>query len=114
MYFNKKQNRSGVLFESRYKSKWIDNDNYLKYIFSYIHLNPVKLIRPNWRAGKLGKAELKDIHEYLSDYKYSSYLDYTYKFKSVYLIEIVSFVASIYLISCYLTGVLKKSNFKEY
>ena len=45
---------------------------------------------------------------------YSSYLDYTYKFKSVYLIAIVGFVASIYLISCYLTGVLKKSNFKEY
>jgi len=43
---------------------------------------------------------------------YSDYLDYTYKYKSVYLLIIVGFVASVYLISCYLTGVLKTKNFK--
>ena len=43
---------------------------------------------------------------------YSNYLEYTYKYKSVYLITIVCFVASVYLISCYLTGVLKTKNFK--
>ena len=43
---------------------------------------------------------------------YSHYLVYTYKFKSVYLLLIVGFVACIYLISCYLTGVLKIKNFK--
>ena len=43
---------------------------------------------------------------------YSNYLDYTYKYKSVYLMLIVGFVASIYLILCYLTGVLKLKNFK--
>ena len=43
---------------------------------------------------------------------YSSYLEYTYKYKSVYLITIVCFVASVYLISCYLIGVLKTKNFK--
>ena len=44
--------------------------------------------------------------------KYVNYLDYAYKYKSVYLILIVGFVAGVYLISCYLTGVLKVKNFK--
>ena len=43
---------------------------------------------------------------------YSNYLEYTFKYKSVYLITIVCFVGSVYLISCYLTGVLKTKNFK--
>ncbi len=41
-----------------------------------------------------------------------NYLDYTYEYKSIYLMLIVGFVAGIYLISCYLTGVLKVKNFK--
>ena len=43
---------------------------------------------------------------------YSNYLDYNYKYKSIYLIMIVSFVAAIYLISCNLVGILKTKNFK--
>ena len=43
---------------------------------------------------------------------YVSYLDYAYKYKSVYLMLIVGFVAGVYLITCYLTGVLKVKNFK--
>ncbi len=48
---------------------------------------------------------------YLLNY-FAVYLDYTYKYKAVYLLLIVSFVASIYLISCYLIGVLKTKNFR--
>ena len=43
---------------------------------------------------------------------YANYLDYNYKYKSVYLLTIIGFVAGIYLILCYLTGLLKKKNFK--
>ncbi len=43
---------------------------------------------------------------------YADNLDYYYKYKAVYLMLIVCFVASIYLILCYLIGVLKKRNFK--
>ena len=39
-YFNKKYQRSGPLFESRYKASRIDADNYLEHITRYIHLNP--------------------------------------------------------------------------
>ena len=40
MYFNKKYNSSGSLFESRYKASRISNDTYLMHISRYIHLNP--------------------------------------------------------------------------
>ena len=43
---------------------------------------------------------------------YASYLDYTYKFKAIYLILIVGFVGIVYLLSCYLLGILKIKNYK--
>ena len=43
---------------------------------------------------------------------FALYLDYSYKYKSVYLLLIVGFVTGFYLILCYLTGVLKTKNFK--
>jgi len=45
---------------------------------------------------------------------YASYLDYTYKFKAIYLISIVGFAGVIYLLSCYLLGILKIKNYKTY
>ncbi len=44
--------------------------------------------------------------------KFSSYLDYAYTYKSVYLLIIVGFVGIVYLISCYLLGLLKIKNYK--
>ena len=42
--------------------------------------------------------------------KYSDYLSYTYIYKSVYLLIIVGFVGIVYLLSCYLFGLLKTKN----
>ena len=39
-FFNFKYERTGPVFESRYKAVWIDQDNYLQHITRYIHLNP--------------------------------------------------------------------------
>ena len=39
-YFNKKYDRSGGLFESRYKASLVSTDLYLMHISRYIHLNP--------------------------------------------------------------------------
>ena len=43
---------------------------------------------------------------------YSSYLDYAYDYKSIYLLIIVGFVGIVYLLSCYLLGLLKIKNYK--
>jgi len=44
--------------------------------------------------------------------KYSSFLDYDYAYKSIYLLIIVGFTGIIYLLSCYLLGLLKIKNYK--
>jgi putative transposase len=54
MYFNKKYEREGHLFQGRYKAVRINNDSYLFHITRYVHLNPINF----------------------SEYKYSSYQAY--------------------------------------
>ncbi len=48
----------------------------------------------------------------LSLEKFSSYLDYEHIYKSIYLIIIIGFVGIIYLLSCYLLGLLKIKSYK--
>ena len=43
---------------------------------------------------------------------FANYLDYSYKYKAINLILIVSFVGIFYLLSCYLLGILKHKNYK--
>jgi putative transposase len=74
MYFNKRYLRKGALFEGRFKSKHVSRDVYLKYLFAYIHLNPIGIIDKDWKEHRISsKAVAK---EFLQSYKYSSYLDY--------------------------------------
>lgn len=74
MYFNKKYDRQGILFEGRFKAEHVYFDEYLKYLFSYIHLNPVKLIQSDWK--EVGVRDLDNVKKYLNEYKFSSLLDY--------------------------------------
>lgn len=73
-YFNKKYKRTGGLFEGQFKAVHIEHDNHAKYNFSYIHLNPIKLIDKNWKES--GIRDLKKAQKFLEGYKWSSYLDY--------------------------------------
>jgi putative transposase len=77
MYFNKKYKRTGGLFEGRYKAKNIEDDIYLKYLYAYIHLNPLKLILPKWKEEKI--KDNNKIRHFLKTYQYSSYVDYDNK-----------------------------------
>ena len=43
---------------------------------------------------------------------YESYLNYSYKFKAIYLLSIVGFAGIVYLLSCYLFGILKLKDYK--
>jgi putative transposase len=74
MYYNVKYEHTGGLFEGKFKSEHADNDRYLKYLFSYIHLNPIKLIQKDWK--EKGIKDKKKALEYLTNYQHSSYLDY--------------------------------------
>lgn len=74
MYFNTKYNRTGSLFEGKFKAEHINNDRHLKYLFSYIHLNPIKLLQKNWK--EVGIKQKQKAMEFLKSYKYSSYVDY--------------------------------------
>lgn len=74
MYFNNKNERTGSLFEGKFKSKHIADDRYLKYLFSYVHLNPIKLIQKDWKD--VGIKDKERSLSFLKQYKYSSYLDY--------------------------------------
>jgi putative transposase len=74
MYFNKKYERTGKLYEGVFKSTHANSDNYLKYLYSYIHLNPAKLIDKNWKLNK--KRNSSTLLEFISNYQYSSVKEY--------------------------------------
>lgn len=65
IYFNKKYQRSGHLFQGRYKAIVVDKDEYAVELSRYIHLNPV-------RAGIVND---------LGGYRWSSHKHYTEKGK---------------------------------
>ncbi|MEK7621646.1 MAG: transposase [Patescibacteria group bacterium] len=72
MYFNKKYTRTGGLFERPFKAQHVNDDYYLKYLFAYIHLNPVKITdEASWSGKRIANpATAKD---FLNDYRFSSY-----------------------------------------
>jgi putative transposase len=74
MYFNAQRERTGSLFQGTFKAEHVDSDRYLKYLFSYINLNPVKIIDSDWK--EKGVIDMKKVKKYLLTYPYSSYMDF--------------------------------------
>lgn len=74
-YFNKKYKRTGKLFEDKFKATHISNEVQAKYLFSYIHLNPIKLIDPKWKEE--GINDRQKAISFLSTYKWSSYHEFS-------------------------------------
>lgn len=64
MYFNKRYQRVGPLFQGIYKAVLIDTDDLLLHVNRYIHRNPVEL------SGGINPISA------LTDYPYASYGDY--------------------------------------
>ena len=78
-YFNERYERSGALFQGRTKKILIDRHEQLLYILHYIHLNPLDYLEGahEWRIRSRGNIKsMSDSIEYLSSYRWSSYLDY--------------------------------------
>jgi putative transposase len=73
-YSNRKYNRKGHVFQNRFFSVHIENEEQLKIVFVYLHANPASLIEPNWR--EKGIKEPEKVIKFLENYKWSSYFDY--------------------------------------
>ncbi|KKR76712.1 MAG: Transposase [Parcubacteria group bacterium GW2011_GWE2_40_8] len=57
-----------------FKSIHANDDNHLKYLLAYIHLNPVKMVDPHWKENGISNKDKVD--DFLKQYKYSSFIDY--------------------------------------
>jgi len=60
IYFNKKYNKIGHVFQDQFKQKMVESDAHLKWLSAYIHQNPV----------------LHNVSKNLKDYKWTSYQEY--------------------------------------
>jgi len=74
MYFNKRYQKTGHLFESSFKARFINNDEYLLHLSRYIHLNPLKMLG----------AQMK-----VETYPWSTYLEYLNNKKGICKKEII-------------------------
>lgn len=67
MYFNKKYERVGTLFQGTYKAVMVEHENQFLWLTKYIHRNP------------LGLASYRESPRKLVEYPYSSYKNYLNK-----------------------------------
>jgi len=74
MYFNEKYEHSGTLFQGRFRSNHIDTEAYFRWIFTYVHLNPIEIVDHNWKRGVKDKDRVR---QFMAKYKYSSFYDYS-------------------------------------
>ncbi len=79
MYFNKRHERTGRLFEGTFKARHVDSHEYINYLTQYIHLNPFALFQT-----KSGIKE-KSLEE-VKRYPWSSAADYIGKRSNLSLI----------------------------
>mgnify|MGYP001574132704 CR=1 FL=1 len=73
-YFNQKYERTGTLFQGRYKSILVTDDTHFLHLPFYVHFNPLDLVYPEWRENKISNP--KKALEFLKSYRWSSHLDY--------------------------------------
>lgn len=111
-YFNNKYGRTGSLFEGRFKAIHIVDDIQAKYLFSYIHLNPLKLIEKDWKEKGIKNTEKALI--FLKKYKWGSCQDYLgIKRKESKILNRENFPMYFLNISDFNKEILEWLNFKE-
>ena len=71
MYFNKKYERVGHIFQNRFKSIGIDTEEYLLNLVRYIHRNPEKD-----GISKLNKYKWSSYNEYINNSKFITDIDF--------------------------------------
>ena len=74
VYYNRRHNRNGHLYQGRYKAILIDADEYLLELSRYVHLNPV-------RIRKYSRSPIDEKKTILESYRWSSYGGYIHQKK---------------------------------
>jgi REP element-mobilizing transposase RayT len=70
VWTNKRNRRTGHVFEGRFKAIAMQEEGYLRSVSAYVHLNPVRV--RGWQARPVEERLVR-----VSDYPWSSYRDYT-------------------------------------
>tara|TARA_B100000745_G_scaffold288215_1_gene225465 strand:- start:3032 stop:3682 length:651 start_codon:yes stop_codon:yes gene_type:complete len=70
-YFNEKNDRSGTLWQGKYKAIEVTDDAHFQYLPYYIHLNALDLTFPQWRNGLVSQKQ--KAHKLLAQYRWSSH-----------------------------------------
>lgn len=76
MYYNKKYERKGHVFDGRFRAVLIKNNEQLRTIFIYIYTNPAAILAPKWKEEGIKSKDLEGIIRFLENYKWSSYSNY--------------------------------------
>jgi len=77
MFFNKKYQRAGRLFQSSYRSKSAQSTEHLKYLFAYVHLHPASIFDAGIVTGNVEPTEMPSLVAKALHYRYSSVNEYT-------------------------------------
>ena len=76
-FFNIKYQRSGALFQGRYKKVLVDNDIQALHLICYIHANPLDSWKSNWKEKGLTNLEIQNALKFLREkHRWSSHLDW--------------------------------------
>lgn len=75
LYVNERHDRSGVLFQGKYKAKHVDEEAYLRHLLFYIHLNPYEIFVQGQGTVR-GTGKTKGAWSRFEGYRWSSYQDY--------------------------------------
>jgi putative transposase len=74
MYYNLKRERSGTLFQGKFKARHVSENFYFRRVINYIHANPAELFEPEWKQGIVRNA--RSLEQSLTNYRFSSWSDY--------------------------------------
>ena len=75
MYFNKKYDRVGGLFQGTFKAVQVDTDEYLQNLLVYVNvINPGQLIEPNLKEE--GVKDVEKIMQFAKAYPWSTHQEY--------------------------------------
>lgn len=81
-YFNEKYQRSGSLFEGRFKAVLVENEIYLQYLLVYINvINPGQLVEPELK--EKGIRDIESIIKFADEYSWTTHQEYSGKRGSI-------------------------------